>query len=314
MQPGKQWKAPSSPTNETEYEIMMQSLDQHLAEQDLHIHQRPVRATLLLSSTYGAGRIISIIPAPRLENHPAYSAEYLCARAHAWYQARYGEAVKTRPEIGYFLVPLQHRTWKVRAPFFYGEAEIYIDRRLGQEPHGNVISRDPARINILDCFEGMTSAYSNSLKDEELIFIDRRFETACDALSALDLLDQGQPLFRQARVDYNHSVEALCSVDRSYGKARRDTATCAEKVMKGILTEKIGGGFKLDHKLVSLAKLLNEKCGLQINLGLAEKLYTAADVSYEVPVTKQEALDAHVNLLTFLAELFPQIVPEAIKS
>lgn len=314
MHNGKQWKAPSSPTNETEYETMMQSLDRHLAEQDLHIHQRPGHAAILLSSTYGEGRTILMFSSPRLEDHPAYSAEYLCARAHIWYDERYGEAVKTRPEIGYFLVPLQHHAWKVRIPFFYGGAEIYIDRSLGQEPHGNVICRAPIRINILDCFEGMTSAYSSSLKDEELIFIGQRFDTAYDALSVLDVLDRGQPLFRQARVDYNHSVEALCSVDRSYGKARRDTATCAEKVMKGILIEKIGGGFKLDHKLVSLAKLLNENCGLQVNLGLAEKLYTAADVSYEVPVTKQAALDAHANLLTFLAELLPQISNKAIKS
>lgn len=292
----------------------MQSLDQHLAEQDLHIHQRPVHAASALSIAYGEGRIIPMFPAPRLEDHPAYSAEYLCARAHAWYHERYGEAVKIRPEIGYFLVPLQHRVWKVRAPFFYGEAELYIDRRLGQEPQGNVISQGPIRINVLDCFEGMTSAYSRSLKDEEIIFIGQRFDIAFVALSLLDALDRGQPLFRQARVDYNHSVEALSSVDRSYGKARRDTATCAEKVMKGILIEKIGGGFKLDHNLVSLAKLLNDNCDLQVDLGLAEKLYTAANVSYEVAVTKQTALDAHANLLKFLADLFPQVLHKTIKS
>jgi hypothetical protein len=198
----------------------------------------------------------------------------------------------------------------VRAPFFCGTTAMYIDRRLGQEPQENVISRAPISINMLDCFESMTNVYSSALTDDEIAFIEERFDAALDALLLLDALDQGHPLFRQARIDYNHSVEALCSVDRSYGKARRDTATCAEKVMKGLLSER-NVTFEQNHKLMSLAKLLNDHCGLQVDVKLAEKLYTPASVSYEVPVSKQDAIDAHADLLAFLSGIFKQVFPSA---
>lgn len=280
----------------------MRSLDQHLADRDLHIFQRPMHAASHLAMAYGTTERIQMIPAPKMDEHPKYSAEYLVARAHQWYSDRYGNAVKTRPEIGFFMVPLQHRVWKVRAPFFYGTAHVYIDRKLTPEPRENVISRGPVSINILDCFEGMTQLYADALTDDELGFIGARFRMAFEAMTLLDALDNGSPLHRQARIDYNHSVEALCSVDRSYGKARRDTATCAEKVMKGMLGQK-GVPFEQNHKLGKLAKLLNEQCGIGVDLALVEKIYTQADVSYDKAVSKQEALDAHENLLRFLAAL-----------
>lgn len=296
------WTVPPQPIDEATYEEMMWSLDQHLADKDLHIFQRPMHAASHLAMAYGTAERIQMIPAPKMDEHPKYSAEYLVARAHQWYSERYGDAVKTRPEIGFFVVPLQHRAWKVRAPFFYGTAQVYIDRKLRQEPRENVISRGPIPINILDCFEDMTQSYADTLTDEELELVRTRFDVAFDAMTLLDVLDNGPPLYRQARIDYNHSVEALCSVDRSYGKARRDTATCAEKLMKGMLTHK-QVPFEQNHNLAKLAKLLNEQYGLGIDTDLAEKLHTPASVSYDKAVSKQEALDAHENLLRFLVSI-----------
>ncbi|MDE2157083.1 MAG: hypothetical protein KGJ32_14530 [Xanthomonadaceae bacterium] len=302
----EKWSAPPQPTNEATYEEMMRSLDQHLAEKDLHIFQRPMHAASHLAMAYGTTERIQMIPVPKMDEHPKYSAEYLVARAHQWYSDRYGDAVKTRPELGFFMVPLQHRVWKVRAPFFCGTAHVYIDRKLTPKPRENIISRGPVSINILDCFEGMTQSYADTLTDDEFELIETRFGMAFGAMTLLDVLDKGSPFYRQARIDYNHSVEALCSVDRSYGKARRDTATCAEKVMKGMLAQK-GVPFEQNHNFGKLVRLLNDQYDLSIDLALVEKIHTKADVSYDKAVSKQEALDAHENLLRFLAALGKKI-------
>ena len=284
----------------------MMALDRHLEARDFHVHQRPLQAASLIAKAYQTAERMQMIPAPRMEDYPKYSAEYLIARTHLWYEERYGDAVKMLPEIGFFLLPLSSRTWKVRIPFFYGSAHVYIDRRLGIGPKGNIISRGPIPINILDGFEGITQGYANSLSDEELRFIGDEFPVAFDALNLLDRLDHGQALHHQARADYNHSVEALAGIARAYGKARRDIATCAEKTMKGLLARK-SVDFSPTHNLRELAQLLVSKCGLVIDVDLANRLYTPASVSYEQPVSKHEALSAHRDLLRFLANIMQQL-------
>lgn len=302
----KPWIPGPQPIDEPSYEAIMLSLDRHLEDQDFHIHQRPLHAASLLAKAYGTTERMQMIPAPRMEDHPKYSAEYLVARAHVWYADRYGDAVKMLPEFGFFLLPLSSRIWKVRIPFFYGTASVFIDRRLGQGPKGNVILRGPIPINILDCFDGMTQPYANSLTDHELRFIQEEFAVAFDALNLIKQLDNGDPLHRQARVDYNHSVEALCGIERAYGKARRDAATCAEKTMKGLLARK-NIPFKSNHDLGELARLLNSECELEIDAALANKLFTPASVSYEQVVSRQEAIESHRDLLRFLAKILNQI-------
>jgi hypothetical protein len=196
-----QWIAPTQPTTEAEFEQMMHALDKHLADLDLHLHQRPVNAASCLSAAYGKGKLISFFPDPKAEDSPPFSAEYLCGRCHPWYAARYGDGIKVLPELGYCIVPLDDMVWRVRLPFFFGGANIRIDRKLRSRPAENVISREPISINVLDCFDGITQAYANGLREDQLRWIEDRFGVAFSAVILLDALESESALYRQARID-----------------------------------------------------------------------------------------------------------------
>ncbi|PTT66213.1 hypothetical protein [Stenotrophomonas sp. HMWF003] len=301
------WDSPTKPTSEEAFNSMMLAIDQHLNGLDLHIHQRPFHAVTLIATTYGEGQPIDLFHRAT-ENIDPYSVLGLMNRAREWYDLRFGDDIRTRPTIGYFLVALEHRLWKVRAPGGYGSLILVCDRQLQTGRPRNLISRAPIQVNMLDCFEGMTQAYATSLTDDAIERIEEEFMIGLDALSLLDVLNHyDEPLFDQARADYIHSVEALVSLERSYGKSRRDTATSAEKVMKGLLAvRKIP--FKLSHNLSALAESLRKEAGLNVNVSLAAKIGTDASVSYDKPVTKSEALEAHTNLQALLSSLLPQIV------
>lgn len=251
------WDAPPKPTSEEAFNSMMLGIDQHLNVLDLHVHQRPFHAVALIARAYGTGELINLFDRATKDVDP-YSVSGLMNQAREWYDLRFGDDIKILPTIGYFLVPLEHRVWKVRAPGGYGDLILVCDRQLQAGPPRNVISRAPIQVNMLDCFEGMTQAYATSLTDDAIERIEEAFMIGLDALSLLDVLAHyDEPLFDQARADYIHSVEALVSLERSYGKSRRDTATSAEKVMKGLLAvRKIP--FKLSHNLSALAESLRD--------------------------------------------------------
>ncbi|QTF19453.1 conserved hypothetical protein [Xanthomonas citri pv. fuscans] len=302
-----EWNAPPKPESEHDFDQMMMGLDEHFNGLDLHIHQRPGNAAILIAQTYGKGqKIILFGGGPPGDSRP-FSATWLSQRAHSWYEQRYGEDIKVMPSLGFFIIPLEHRAWKVRGPYSNGSLRLVCDRRLHQGEKENIISRGPIDVNMLDCFEGMTQSYADTLDEKAFDEVASRFLVGLDALTFLDAIAQSDdPLFRQARADYNHSVEALTSVERSYGKARRDTATCAEKVMKGLLASK-GIPFKSNHELVKFAQALNDQGDLHVDLELASLLYTDASVSYGKAVSKEEALVAHATLLRFLSELLAQV-------
>lgn len=303
----EKWEAPPKPSSEEAFSRMMLGIDQYLNLQDLHIHQRPFHAVALIASAYGEGKLVNLFDRPSTDKEP-YSVTGLMNRAREWYDLRFGEDIKTLPSIGQFLVPLEHRVWKVHAPAGYGELILVCHPQLQDGPRRNVITRGSIQVNMLDCFEGMTQAYATSLTDNEIKKIDEAFLIGLDALVLLDVLRHcDEPLFDQVRADYNHSVEALVSLDRSYGKSRRDTATSAEKVMKGLLSaRKIP--FKQNHNLPALAESLRRDARFDVDSSLVAKINTDASVSYEKSVTKSEAIAAHINLQAFLSSLLPQVV------
>lgn len=299
------WTPTIKPTSHETFDQMMLEIDLHLNSLDLHIHQRPMHAISLVICAF-ATEPVNIFEQPSPDTE-AYSVVDLMFRARQWYASRFGDEIKVLPTIGFFLLPLNHRVWKVRAPYVIGELILTCSRQLQVAQKRNVISHGPIVVNMIDCFEGMTQAYATSLTDKEVEEIKSGFIAGCDALILLDGLAQGEDLlFKQARTDYNHSVEALMSFDRSYGKSRRDTATTAEKVMKGLLSAR-NLMFNKNHNLRALAGSLREQAGFTIDMALVDRIHTNADVSYGSVVTKSEAMDAHIALILFLSSLLPQV-------
>jgi HEPN domain-containing protein len=119
------------------------------------------------------------------------------------------------------------------------------------------------------------------------------------AIEVLNGLSQ-HVFFEQARMDYEHSVDALMS-GFSWSKARWETAQCVEKVLKGLLAtagheypNKGGAG----HDIPRLGEIVSDKLGLALGPDLLKKIHCEPKVRYgEQGVSPAEAFSAHAALL-----------------
>lgn len=295
------WSWPARPANETDFDKMMTSLDRHLASLALEPFQRDLNAALVVSSTLGlSGTPILGGPADR---GPPFSPRDLLARVHDWYVENYGDRMKMDMSPGTTLVLLHSNLWKFKMPRLWGSMQVFADRNLTNEGRSLATKRsEPASHNVLRSLEGMTQAYANKLTDAELATLHRSFIASFQAMRCLDDL-KGHQLFEEAKADYRHSVAALFS-GNELGKARWETAQCAEKVLKGLLARD-AHAFPTDgargHDTVHLGGLVKDKLGITLSVQLLTTIKCTAAVRYgEVPSTREEALAAHDALIRVL--------------
>lgn len=290
------WIAPKLPKTEEQFQAMMYSLDEFLSKQDISPFAKLFHAKIEICKAY---KISTFLFMPKymeylITNNIPFSGIDLLKRCEQWYENNLGDKAKNYLLLGEYAFLLRNQLWKVRVPIIFGKVRLYAD-------HDLTINN-----NILNNFEQLTQTYANSLTNTELHNIMEHYILAHDALSVMNYLREinfdSKIYFNQAYSDYSLSVEALISNKITYGKSRRDTATCCEKIMKGILNEK-NINFKLTHDLSNLAKSLNTELGTNIDINLIDKINTKADVSYDKEVSKFEAYDSHQNLLLFLKDL-----------
>lgn len=295
------WTWPEQPTNEADFDAMMTSLDRHLASLHLEPFQRDLNAALVVSSTLGLSGTPILGGAG--DRGAPFSPRDLLARVHDWFVETYGNRMKMDMSPGTTLLLLHGNLWKYRMPRLWGSMQVFVDRNLDNEGRTLATKKsEPASYNALRSLDGMTQAYANKLTDTELATIHRSFIASFQAMLCLDGL-RGHALFDQAKADYRHSVDALFS-GHELGKARWETAQCAEKVLKGLLARdghdyptKGGRG----HDLVHLGNLVKEKLGITLAAQLLTTIKCAAAVRYgETPSSRDEALAAHDALVRVL--------------
>ncbi|MGA6538429.1 HEPN domain-containing protein [Stenotrophomonas sp. NPDC101269] len=297
-----EWKWAQRPSNETEFDEMMTSLDAHLSTKGIEPHRRGIMASAQVSWTLKLDGT-PILGGPP-DRGPPFSPRDLLARVHDWYSEHYGEAMKVDMSPGSVLAMVKGNLWKIRLPMLYGEGRVGIHRDLSDGAR-NVIGRGPMTINALSCVDGMTQSMANKLTDQDLTLLLDAFADGLQAIMTLDALG-GSQLFFEAKADYRHSVEAIVS-RREYGKARWEAAQCAEKLLKAFLAlaghaYPTSGGKGHDH--VHLGELLKEKLGIQIDEELLLTLKTSPAVRYgEEASSLEQAMASHHALLTLLKAL-----------
>lgn len=307
-----QWTWPKRPTNASEYNEMMLSLDIHLAKQGLVPAQRSLQASRLVSMALKLGGIPFL--GHNIQRGKPFSVTDLGPRVFDWYNETYGELNKIDWSPGSGVLELRATYWRLKMPFIQGASKVFIDKDLTKGQTGNVLQRGPTSCNVLHHFVGMTPAFASSLAPAELT---RALEGFMRVYHATGWLTQvaGSGLFEQAVGDYNHSVDALMD-GAALGKARWDTSQCAEKTFKGLL-DRVGQTFpkdpKLGHNISHLGGMVQTHFSYTFSPTDLATIQCPPAVRYgEKTTSRQEAYNAHqalISVLLVLAKEAPIVVP-----
>ncbi len=301
-----EWLWDIRPATVEEYDRMMTSLDRHLAGLKIDPAQRPLSGVLVVSSTLGLSG--TPILGGSGDRGVPFSPRDLLARVHDWYEENYGEKTKIDFSPGSIVVSMHDNLWEMKMPKVWGSVQLFISPDLSNK--GNRIATKDSPLvqhNILCSVQGMTQAYAKRLSNDDMRLLVQKFITGSEAVVCLDDL-KGHDLFNEARGDYRHSVDALLT-GHELSKARWDTAQCAEKVLKGLLSR---DGHRYPtfgaqgHDIQHLGSLTKEKLGIELPAAELAMAYCSPAVRYgQDKNTIERALAAHnalVQLLNVLAK------------
>jgi hypothetical protein len=296
------WTWASRPTNEIEYDAMMISLDQHLADCGLEPAQRGLNAVRLVSMRLGLSG--TAVPHMGAQRTPAFGPTDLLGRVHDWYDVNYATRMNLDMSPGTVVFKMRGTLWRLRLPKVYGSVDMFLARAL--DNGGIQVGRGrPATHNLLTSVEDLTQALADKLSDDDLRSVSRAWQRGWGGLSWLDAVE-GPSMFEQARNDYRHSVNALTP-----GKAFADTwyasAQCVEKCIKGLLA-RAGHSFptsaKEGHNLPLLGKLLIDRMNARLASADLQVIDCPSKVRYGgVSVSSSQALAIHEAALRVLSGL-----------
>lgn len=294
---GDDWNWSGYPEGDADFDAMMSSLDEHLAKCGRQPFSRTVQAQHLVSLRFGVSAVLSGPLWMRAPSTP-FGPTDLLLRVGEWYEKNYGNRLRPPFRARSFAIDIRGTLWRVRLPIVFGTVTVFGDRNLGVDSRGGAL-------NILQGIEGFTQAFANRLHDKEIGRILEESHTAYLAIELLNGLSR-HVFFEQARMDYEHGVDALMS-GFSWSKARWETAQCAEKILKGLLAaanHEYPSMGVAGHNIPKLGETVADKLGLALAPDLLKKIHCEPKVRYgERNVLAEEAISAHVALLDVMAAI-----------
>jgi hypothetical protein len=202
--------------------------------------------------------------------------------------------MKVNPSA-YIAVMIREDVYKIRLPYFAGALDLICRPDLIGTELGPRIRRDgkPVTVNVLDNVEGLTKSYAESLPDEELWEVPRRFLMGLQAVELMREAAKHFSLLPEARGNIANSVELLFTTPPQYGFSKWESLQATEKVLKAFISAK-GAKFKFTHILEDLA-LSAELLGLPtIPRGELREIQCSPEVRYgTIAVSPREAVKAH---------------------
>lgn len=285
------WKWSLRPASDADFDAMMSSLDKHLAECGHQPFRRTTRARHLVSVSLGMSAVLSGPLWMRVARTP-FGPTDLLLRVGEWYEQNYGPRLRQPCGARSFAIDIRGTLWRVRLPIVFGTVSVFVDRDLDKDYRGGAL-------NILQRIDGFTQASANRLHDEEIRRIADESHVAYLSIEVLNGLSR-HVFFEQARMDYEHSVDALMS-GFSWSKARWENAQCAEKVLKGLLAtagHEYPSKGRAGHDISKLGEAVSDKLGLALFPDLLKRINCEPKVRYgEQSVSPAEAFSAHSALL-----------------
>lgn len=309
MEAEDNWSWPERPTNEVEFDHMMDAVDKHLASLGIPPSQRGLRASRLVAIALQL-ELMPIIGYAVNRGEP-FSQTDLGPRVLDWYSNNYGERNKVNFSPGSVVLNLDGTLWRISYPLIFGTVEFFISRDLNEGATDNVVARTAPRSNILRSVKDFTQQRANRLTDFQLLFIWNFWLAGYRAIETLEAL-HGHELFDQARGDYRSAVDTLMD-GHPLNSVRWNTAQCAEKIIKGLLAsagKTYPKGGSNAHDISHLGQLLRDNLSLEIPSPLLSTITCSPSVRYgEMNVDTNEAWTAHRSLIDMLLTLAPHVLP-----
>lgn len=298
------WEWAIRPATEGEFELMMSSLDMHLAACGCAPNQRDLNAARLVSMRLGFSGT-SLMTHQEARGSP-FSAADIFYRIPRWFEHFYGKRAHLNFAHLRMIVSLRRTVWRLDLPMVFGKVETFASRDLPNKGITLGTEARPASSNILTALSGISQPFADSISLWESIYL---LEAARLGLDSLPLLAGGEhdPLVARGQADYISSVHAL--LDGRTHEARWSTSQCAEKIIKALLL--LRGASRLSlvkagHALPDLGKLLEERTGLVVSTRDLCAIHCDPKVRYgegEAVESPERALASHYALLRLLRTL-----------
>ena len=146
----------TQPTNDKEFEEMMQIVDRHLRESNVPPHARPFRGWFEISGTLKLGLRISA-EQNRDPMVGCYDGDDLTIRIFRWFDRHYGDKVNLRFGPGRIFILVRHDTWIMELPRIYGSAKIFASAiEVSSKPEVYLKRREVPSINVIESIVGLT--------------------------------------------------------------------------------------------------------------------------------------------------------------
>lgn len=236
------------PTDDAEFEALMERVDTRLASEEVLISRRPLHALGIISEEFNAeipmGKPFANAPEALVKNWP------FAERVHSWYQERYEERLLHDFRPGRVAFILRHDPWVLQIPRVFGQVQMVVS--LTQKSEKMCTNGVTPIYNVLDSVQGLTKTLKRSLGNNELKEIFDVFQLGYKALTTLEYLCPNS-LVEAAMADIDTAVDQVMARNPSSGQSRWASLQAAEKILKACIELK-GGRYSHTHDLQRIAE------------------------------------------------------------
>jgi hypothetical protein len=289
---------------ETEFNKMMESIDEGFKQRGLQPFQRPIHA---FSEVCKLKKItLKIIPdGPAIPG--VYEGDSLSSHIHEWYKKRYGDALKFDPSPGCAVVLIKGNPYKIKYPLLHGQAKFEFGPDLDKYKElPKIPVNQPLIVNPLNTIEKLTHEVAKQLSRAEMLDVAKFYMVGFEVAKSLMELKE-KPYIAAAKADLEIAVNNIVQTNPHYGQSRWASLQFTEKYLKCFLKLKTVA-FKKDHKLQKTADLAIKNGAPNIPAKAIQDIQCSAATRYgEEKVTLQEAIKAHHASIEVCSRLIPAI-------
>jgi hypothetical protein len=292
--------------NISEFELLMEQIDQILKDNGIPIPSRPLRAVRDVSIRLKTEIIVAPEPVPPIPGR--YDRLTLAAHINSWYQTRYGDRLKIHFGPGSVALLIRGDPWKMVLPRILGSVNCNCDPDLEKDRKAPRIMRSPQRLNynVLCCIEDFPAGLASSLTENERLEILQFFVKAHESLQSIETISD-KPYVGEAIADLQSASASILARPPQYGLSKWSSLQFVEKLLKSFLELK-KAPIPKHHNVEKIAQFA-KAYGLALSdAALLASVQCTAGVRYgEVQVTLDEAVSAHHVSLDLGRQLAEQI-------
>lgn len=291
--------------NEYEFGLLMESVDKDLQKKGLSIEIRPLHAVMEVANRLGTTSPVPLTSGTAISDN--FEGGSLSAHIHNWYEAKYGERLKVYHGPGSVAILIKGEAWRITFPEIIGQVKLVCDPDI--ERYKNLskvgVNGQVPLLNVLRSIENITPTMARTLSRVEIEGIFKFYCFGLDVLQSIESISE-KPYAKEAKVDLTTAVDNILTKNPHFGISKYASLQFTEKIIKSKLAEN-AKGFPKEHKLKTLAGILEQEIGIRLNHDHLDVIQCSAGAQYgEETVDLEQAILAHHKSLKIFKQVYPQ--------